>query len=380
MIPYGRHRLLPEDREALLNVLDSGWLTGGPAVADFEAALEDVTQATEGVACSTGTSALQLAGELVDAPPGAWWLVPPCTFVASAQAARYCGYRPVFVDCDEATGLLCPDALERTLAAADAEEAAVAAVVAVDLNGHPAPVERYLEVLRPRGLPLIRDGAHSLGAIDLDGKPVGADREGLLATTFSFHPVKLIAAAEGGAIALSCREQAKRLRGLRSHAMVRNPERPAEYEVTDLGYNHRLSDLHAALGCAQLARLQSKIDERKQLADRYQNAFDGIDTMQWVGPRGGTKSAWHLASILVDRQRRWSILEELRERGIGAANHYPAAHKQPTFTSYGPFSGLSSSEAYCDRQITLPLYEGLTFSQQDQVIHEVLRLVRPERA
>ena len=127
--------------------------------------------------------------------------------VASAQAARYCGYRPVFVDCDEATGLLCPDALERTLSAADAE-AAVAAVVAVDLNGHPAPVERYLEVLRPRGLPSAC--ARWLGSrSDLDGKPVGADREGLPATTFSFHPVKLIAAAEGGAIA-SSRVESKR--------------------------------------------------------------------------------------------------------------------------------------------------------------------------
>ena len=115
MIPYGRHRLLPDDREALLEVFDSGWLTGGPAVAGFEKALCEVVQATDVVACSTGTSALQLAGELIDAPPGAWWLVPPCTFVASAQAARYCGYRPVFVDCDEQTGLLCPEALQRVL-------------------------------------------------------------------------------------------------------------------------------------------------------------------------------------------------------------------------------------------------------------------------
>jgi len=380
VIPYGRHRLLPEDRDALLKVLDSGWLTGGPAVAAFEDTLQEVTQASEVVACSTGTSALQLAGELVDAPPGAWWLVPPCTFVASAQAARYCGYRPVFVDCDESTGLLCPEALQRTLSAADAAGAAVAAVVAVDLNGHPAPVERYLEILRPRGLPLIRDGAHSLGAVDRDGKPVGADRSGLLATTFSFHPVKLVAAGEGGAVVLGDGDQAARLRSLRSHAMVRNPARPAEYQVTDLGYNHRLSDLHAALGSAQLRRLGSKIDERRALAARYKHAFSDVDGLEWVAPLAETRSAWHLASILVDRERRWAILEALQAAGIGAVNHYPPAHKQPTFSSFGPFSQLDNSEAYCARQITLPLYEGLTFAQQDQVISEVLALVSPERA
>tara|TARA_Y100001934_G_scaffold282342_1_gene395603 strand:+ start:3827 stop:4960 length:1134 start_codon:yes stop_codon:yes gene_type:complete len=377
VIPYGRHRLLPEDQKALLEVLESGWLTGGPAVAAFEDCLQQHTQASHVVACSTGTSALQLAGELITAPSGAWWLVPPCTFVASAQAARYCGYRPVFVDCDPETGLLCTEALSRTLAAADDAGAVVAAVVAVDLNGHPAPVESYLELLRPRGIPLIRDAAHSLGARDADGKPLGADRPGLLATTFSFHPVKLVAAGEGGGVAVGQAVHAERLRHLRSHAMVRNPDRPAEYQVTDLGFNHRLSDLHAALGQAQLGRLDAKVAERRALAQRYEAAFASVAAVHWVAPAAQTESAWHLASVLVPAGQRWSILEGLHAAGIGAANHYPAAHLQPTFASFGPFLNLEKSESYCARQLTLPLFEGLTFAQQDEVVRKLLSLVEP---
>ena len=213
--------------------------------------------------------------------------------------------------------------------------------------------------------------------MDADGRVVGADRPGLLATTFSFHPVKLVAAGEGGAIAVGNAADATRLRSLRSHAMVRNPERPAEYQVTDLGYNHRLSDLHAALGTAQLGRLSAKIDERKALAERYGHAFAPVEELHWVAPEPQTESAWHLASILVAADRRWEILEALQKAGIGAVNHYPPAHRQPTFSEFAPFGALARSESYCARQITLPLYEGLTDAEQDHVIRTVLTLVQP---
>jgi len=159
--------------------------------------------------------------------------------------------------------------------------------------------------------------------------------------------------------------------------MQRNPQRPAEYQVTDLGYNHRLSDLHAALGSAQLHRLEAKVAERQRLVERYDEAFFGSETIHWVRPLPNTQSAWHLASVLVPSSRRWSILEGLQAAGIGAANHYPPAHQQPTFVAFGPFSGLKSAEAYCARQITLPLYEGLSHADQDQVVRQLLSLAQP---
>lgn len=377
MIPYGRHRLHDEDRAALLEVLDSGWLTGGPAVAALEADLRACCGASEVVTCSTGTSALHLAGELLDASPGAWWLVPPATFVASAQAGRYCGYRPVFVDCDPDTGLICPQALQFLLGEADRQGAEIAAVVAVDLNGHPVDIAALLQVLEPRGIPLIRDAAHSLGAVDEDGLAVGADRPGLLATTFSFHPVKLIAAGEGGAIALADPEQAERLRHLRSHAMVRNRERPADYEVTDLGFNHRLSDLHAALGRSQLGRLSQKLTERRQLAACYQRALAPVLEVDWVDRPAGTQSAWHLASVLVPAERRWSLIAALRAEGVGAAHHYPPAHRQPAFAAYGPPANLPGAESYCARQMTLPLFEGLPEEDVIGVVRALAALLEP---
>jgi dTDP-4-amino-4,6-dideoxygalactose transaminase len=374
VIPYGKHTIDETDRAALLRALDSGWLTGGAQGAAFEAELGAVCRSSEVVTCSNGTTALHLVADALEAPRGAWWIVPPCTFVASAQAALYAGYRPVFADCDPETGLIDPASVAELLEAAVDHAAPVAAVLAVDLNGHPAAKDDLLDLLAPHHVPLVRDAAHSLGAVDRDGHPVGAD-SGVLATTFSFHPVKLITAGEGGAIATADPELAATMRHRRSHAMVRSSERPADYRVDQVGFNYRLSDLHAALGRSQLARIEQKLELRRRLAAAYAERFAGVDGVAFVSPLEGSVSAWHLASIRVPAERRWDLIETLRSAGIGAAHHYPAAHLQPVYEHLLP--GLPGTcpgaEQYCSEQVTLPLHDGLDESGVDRIAQAVLR-------
>ena len=372
MIPYGRHVVTEEDRAAALRALDSGCLTGGPEVVAFEAELGQACGSEEVVAVANGTVALHLVAALLDAPRGAAWLVPSCTFAASAQAGVYAGYEPVFIDCDPLTGLILPADLERALAELNAAGREVAAAVVVDLNGHPAPLAECLELLFTYGVPLIRDAAHSLGAIDPTGEPVGAD-SGVFATTLSFHPVKLLSAGEGGAVLGLSSELAGRARSLRSHAMRRCPERPTEYEITAVGYNYRLSELHSALGRSQLARIAEKLAIRRRLAERYAAALSGMGpALRWVRPPAG-QSAWHLASVLIEPSLRWRVHDELRKRGVGAAHHYPALHRQPVYAAALKKGRrpLPGAEAYTDRQLTLPLFESLTEPEQDEVVRQL---------
>jgi dTDP-4-amino-4,6-dideoxygalactose transaminase len=368
MIPYGKHDLHPADREALLEVLDTGWLTGGPTVAAFEADLAKVCGAPEVVCTSSGTTALHLVAESLGAPPGAWWICPSSTFVATVQAGVYAGYRPVFADVDPLTGLICCESVAQLLEAARDHQAVIAAVVAVDLNGHSAPIQDLADLLDLYAVPLIRDAAHSLGGVDSDGQNVGAC-ERVLATMFSFHPVKLIAAAEGGAVASHDLELLAQIRHLRSHAMTRAPGSPSDYSVDAVGYNYRLSDLHAALGRSQLARIDEKLALRRGLAAAYQEQLDGVTGLRLVRPPKGSQSAWHLVSILVASERRWPLISSLREAGIGVAHHYPAAHLQPVYKELLP--GLEGTcpgaESYCASQITLPLFETLTLQQVTKV-------------
>jgi dTDP-4-amino-4,6-dideoxygalactose transaminase len=376
MIPYGKHDLHPADRQALLDVLDTGWLTGGPTVTAFEEGLAKVCGAPEVVCASSGTTALHLVAESLAAPPGAWWICPSSTFVATIQAGVYAGYRPVFADVDPLTGLICCDSLAQLLDAASDHKAVVAAVVAVDLNGHSAPIQDIADLLEPYAVPLIRDAAHSLGGVDSDGQKVGAC-ERVLATMFSFHPVKLIAAAEGGAIASHDLELLAQIRHLRSHAMTRSPGSPSDYRVDAVGYNYRLSDLHAALGSSQLARIDEKLALRRGLAAAYQERLEGVAGLHLVSPPKGSQSAWHLLSILVAPERRWDLISALREAGIGVAHHYPAAHLQPVYTKLLP--GLEGTcpgaESYCASQITLPLFETLTFEEVIEVTDKLKRFL-----
>jgi len=373
LIPYGKHTISEADRAAVLRALDSGWLTGGAEVSAFEAELGVACAASSVVSCSNGTTALHLVADALEAPPGAWWIVPPCTFVASAQAALYAGYRPVFADCDPNTGLIDPHSVAEFLEAAIDHAAPVAAVVAVDLNGHPAPKDDLLDLLDSHHVPLLRDAAHSIGAVDCDGQPVGAD-SGVLATTLSFHPVKLIAAGEGGAITTPDQELAATMRHRRSHAMTRSTVRPADYQVDEVGFNYRLSDLHAALGRSQLARIDEKLAHRRALAEAYGEHFSGVDGVDFVRPLEGSLSAWHLASIRVPAERRWDLIRVLREQGIGAAHHYPAAHLQPVYERLLP--GLPGTcpgaERYCSEQVTLPLHDGLDASDVARIAEAVL--------
>jgi dTDP-4-amino-4,6-dideoxygalactose transaminase len=373
VIPYGKHTIRAADRAAVLRALDSGWLTGGVEVSAFEAELRTTCAASSVVSCSNGTTALHLVADALEAPRGAWWIVPPCTFVASAQAALYAGYRPVFADCDPETGLIDPNSVAELLEAAIDHAAPVAAVVAVDLNGHPAPKDDLLDLLDTHHVPLVRDAAHSLGAVDCDGQPVGAD-SGVLATTLSFHPVKLIAAGEGGAIATADEEFAATMRHRRSHAMTRSTDRQADYRVDAVGFNYRLSDLHAALGRSQLARIDEKLAHRRALADHYAAHFADAEGVDFVRPLEGSVSAWHLASIRVPAARRWDLIRVLREQGIGAAHHYPAAHLQPVYEGLLP--GLAGTcpgaERYCSQQVTLPLHDDLGTTDVDRIAEAVL--------
>ncbi|MCU1358528.1 MAG: putative aminotransferase [Acidimicrobiales bacterium] len=354
MIRYSRQRIDEADIAAVVAVLQGDWLTTGPAVDAFEAALCELTGAAFAVAFANGTAALHGAAAAAGLGPGDVVATSPLSFVASANCARYVGATPTFVDIDPAT-------LNLDVAAVPV---GLDALVAVHYAGLPVDLARLAH--RPRIV--IEDAAHAIGALTPDG-PVGNCAHSDLCC-FSFHPVKPITTGEGGAVTTNDAELAARLRRFRNHGIVPTPEAGGwSYEVVDTGYNYRLTDLQAALGTSQLAKLEAFTIDRNRAAARYREllADDPIVLPPLAGE--GWRNAHHLFAVRVEDRRR--IYEGLHAAGIGAQVHYVPIHHHPLMAPYGPFDLPQTDRAY-EQLLSLPLYPGLTAADQDRVI-DVLR-------
>ena len=351
MIPYGRQTIDEDDRAAVADVLRGDWLTQGPAVADFENAVAEQVQARHAVAFANGTAALHAAMVAAQVGPGDLAVTSALTFVASANCARYVGARVGLVDIEANT-------LNLDLAAVSPE---ATVVVPVHFAGLPAAVEQLGR--RPRVV--IEDAAHALGALTPRG-PVGSCADSDMCM-FSFHPVKAITTGEGGIITTNDDALADDLRRVRNHGIVRDPAGAGwEYDVASLGFNFRLSDLHAALGLSQLNKLETFIRRRNELADRYRGRLAGLPLTLPPAAPPGSRHAYHLFVIQVADRRR--VYDALRLRGIGVQVHYVPVHHHSLYRHTGSAEDFPETERAYGGFLSLPLFPALTEVEQDRVI------------
>jgi len=345
-------------------------LTGGVAVKRFEDSLSETCASEATVAVSNGTAALHIALTALGIKRGDEVITTPLTFVASANAALYLGAKPVFV---EVGSDRCLDVAAVAAAVTDKTRA----IVSVDYAGLPSDI-LGLRTRLPREIPIVADAAHSLGG-RLGAHPVG---ELATITTLSFHPAKVVATGEGGACVTNDLDLAAHMRRLRNHGMTTTAAERSEvawqYDVTELGYNYRLTDVMAALGTSQLTQLQERISWRRELADRYDDLLQGLPGIHLPPREPDRDHAWHLYVIELDETFGWGrdeVIDALRAERIGATLHYPAVHLLELFRNLGYRPGLApKTEKLCTRLITLPLFFGMTSGDQDDVVAALQRL------
>jgi perosamine synthetase len=369
-IPYGRQCVDEEDIAAVVEVLRSDYLTTGPAVPAFEAALTVATGAKHAVALNSGTSALHAMYFAAGIGPGDEIITSPLTFAATANAALYLGATVRFVDVEPDNGNLDPDLVE----AAITER--TKAIVPIDYAGHPADYDRLRAITDRHGLMLLADAAHSLGAT-YKGRPVGTLAN---ASELSFHPVKPITTAEGGAVVTDDPEIARRAARFRTHGITREPSELEDadegawwYEQHDLGYNYRLTDVQAALGTSQLRRLERFLARRRAIAAAYDAALADVDALELPGHRDDVQSGWHLYVVRTrDPAQRRPLFEHLRAEGIGVQVHYLPVYWHPYYASLGYRRGhCPRAETFYRGAISLPIFPLMTDAKVERVVHAV---------
>lgn len=370
-IPYGRQVIDAADRAAVDKVLRSDWLTQGPSVAAFEEAVAGTCGAKHAVACSNGTTALHLACKAADLKPGDEAVVPPITFAATANAVAYCGARPVFADVRADSLTLDPEAFRAALTSK------TKAVLPVHFAGLPADMAEIWAIARKRGLIVIEDAAHALGA-SYGRKKIGACEHSDMAI-LSFHPVKHIATGEGGMVLTNDDGLAARLRLFRSHGITRDPALLEKkdaggwyYEMVDLGFNYRIPDILCALGLSQLKKLPRFLARRRALAKAYRKAFSSMPEVTLQELPEGREHAWHLFTIQVPAAKRRALYDHLHAHGILANVHYIPVHTLPYYRRAGWKGGsFPHAEAYYAGALSLPMHAGLTDADQKRVIKTV---------
>lgn len=376
-LPYGRQFLDEADYAAVAAVLHSDWLTQGPAGPAFEQALASFLGVREVVAVANGTAALSLCALALDLQPGDGVVVPSLTFLATANAVRLTGAEVVFADCDPDTGLMDAGHLADALARGRAAGWRMRAVFPVHLTGQAVAMPALSALAEAEGLAVVEDGCHALGTRGPDGRQIG---NGPWPVVFSFHPVKAIAAAEGGAIATHDSALAARLRRLRNHGINRTPDNPAHYAMEEPGFNARLSDLHAALALSQLGKLETFLARRRLLADLYDQALVPLAPIVRPPHRVAGLSSWHLYAVRIafsalshnravdQAMDRTAIMAALRQQGIGTQVHYIPVHTQPYYQRRTGALSLPGAEQYFAATLSLPLFPAMATADIDRVV------------
>lgn len=383
MIPYGRQSISEADIEAVVEVLKSDYLTQGPAVPAFEDAVASLVGAKYGVAMNSATSALHLACVALGVGSGDSVWTSPLTFVASSNAALYCGADVDFVDVDERTYNICPVRLEEKLAGAAKTKSLPKVIIPVHLAGQSCDMAAIHAAASRHGVRIIEDASHAIGG-SYRSEPVGNCKFGDI-TVFSFHPVKIVTTGEGGMAMTNDPELAELMRLDRSHGITRDPDLlqhddgPWYYEQQRLGFNYRMTDICAALGLSQLTRIEEFVARRREIAAAYDAAFADLP-VKTPWQHTDTASAWHLYIIRIDPRRtarsHREVFDALREAGIGVNLHYIPVYRQPYYRELGFGQGLCpNAEAYYSEAISLPMYPTLSEDEQQQVIAAVTRAV-----
>lgn len=377
MIPYGRQDIDEADIQAVVDVLRSDYLTQGPVVERFAAALAQRVGARFAQASNSATSSLHLACRALEVGPGDLVWTSPVTFVASANCARYCGADVDFVDIDPRSANMSVPALAAKLETAAAAGRLPKVVIPVHLAGQSADMAAIADLARRYGFRVIEDASHAVGG-RYRGEPVGNCRHSDI-TVFSFHPVKIITTAEGGLALTNDPDLARRLALLNSHGITRDPalmtresDGPWYYEQLELGYNYRMTELQAALGLSQLDRLDAFVARRQELAAAYDAALADLPlATPWRDPED--LSALHLYVVRLDLSRiarsHREVFEAMRAAGILVNLHYIPVYRQPDFARLGfDPADFPEAERYYAEAMSLPLYPGLSAADQDRVV------------
>ncbi len=376
-IPYAHQSIDAEDIRAVTEVLKSDWITTGPKVHEFEEAVAGFTGAREGVAVANGTAALHAAAYAAGVGPGDEVIVPAMTFAASANCVLYVGGTPVFADVLEGSLLLDPAQVEAKLTPR------TKAIMAVDYTGQPCDYDALRAIADRHGLLLVSDAAHALGA-EYKGRKVGTLAN---LTTFSFHPVKHVTTGEGGMIVTDNPAFASRMRMFRNHgisvdARAREERGTWYYEMVDLGYNYRLTDIQCALGITQLRRLPRALARRRAIAARYDRAFADIPGIEPLAVSPDVRHAYHLYVVQVDPDRagvdRDLAFQRLREMGVGVNVHYIPVHLHPYYRKrLGTHPGMCPvAEAAYERILSLPMFPAMSDADVNRVIDAVGHVAR----
>jgi perosamine synthetase len=380
-LPYGRQWIDEDDVEAVVAALRSDWLTTGPRVEDFEAAFAAKVGARFAVAVSSGTAALHLACLAAGVNPEGAVISTANTFVASVNCVLYCGARPVLVDIDSATLNLDPAGLSRLLADWNLKHRPQA-IIPVHFAGQPCAMAQISAIARAHDIAIIEDACHALGSLwqESDGtwRSVGSCSHSEL-TAFSFHPVKHITTAEGGAITTNRADLYEKLKELRNHGIVRDPDKlskldgPWYYEINELGYNYRLSDLQCALGLSQLRKLDKWVQRRRELAFLYDRKLAGLAGLKIPPQPAHVRSSYHLYVVQVAHRPR--VYEMMHQHGVKVQVHYPLVHMHPLYQKRFGFrrGDFPKTEAYYESTLSLPLFPQMHDDDVDYVV-EALRI------
>jgi UDP-4-amino-4,6-dideoxy-N-acetyl-beta-L-altrosamine transaminase len=383
-IPYARQSISQSDIDAVVQVLNSDFLTQGPMVPAFESAVANYCHAKHAVATTNATSALHLACLALGLGQGDILWTSPITFVASANCALYCGASVDFVDIDPQTYNLCPVALEDKLVAAQKTGQLPKIVVAVHMCGQPCDMQAIHALSVKYGFNLIEDASHAIGA-KYQGEYVGGGRYSDI-TVFSFHPVKIITSCEGGMALTNNTQWAKTMMRLRSHGisnepmdMTVQPENEIwNYQQHELGFNYRMSEIHGALGLSQFQRIDEFLITRHKIAKTYDEALADLPIVTpWQHPN--VVSSYHLYPIRISKSKHGltqkQVYADLHLANIKVNLHYIPVYLQPFYANKGFKRGYcKNAESYFQEAISLPMYADMTQAQQEEVCRQI-RLV-----
>ena len=378
IIPYGHQHINDDDVQAVIAALKSDYMTQGPLIGQFEKDFANYLGVKYACVVSNGTAALHLCAMALDIKPGDKIITTPITFVASANGFRYQGAEVVFCDIEPKTFLMDLDKLEQMLKASP--NGTYKAVVPVDFAGYPIDEERLRKLADEYGFAIVVDACHAPGGSFIDSKGekqmIGNCKYADL-TVFSFHPVKHIATGEGGAVTTNNKELYEKVALYRTHGIIKDPARLEKndggwyYEMQELGYNYRITEMQAALGISQLKRLDWSIDRRNEIAKKYDEAFK--DTVVKTPVRAeGLVHAFHLYIIQVPSVKRKGLYDHLRANNVYSQVLYIPAHLMPYYSQFGWTVGdMPVAEDYYTKCLALPMFPTLTNEEQDWIIAKV---------
>ena len=383
-INYGKQCIDDDDINAVVETLKSDFLTQGPKVKEFEDKICKYTGAEYCVVVSNGTAALHIAVSSLEIEQGKEGITSPNTFMASSNCMIYNGMKPVFVDIEEDTYLIDTNEIEKKITSK------TKLVIPVHFAGQPCDMKEIDKLAKEYNLYAIEDASHSIGSKYADGSKVGNCKYSDL-TIFSFHPVKTITSGEGGAITTNNKELYKMLLLLRNHGITKDNstfkiqhlklDEPWYHEMQMLGYNYRLSDIHSSLGISQLKKLDKFVKRRREIVEKYNEAFKNIDWLKTPYEKQDVYSAFHLYVLKIDFDKigksRKQVMEILKSINIGTQVHYIPVHTQPYYMKkFGYKLGdYPIAEEYYEKALSIPLYPKMSDKDVDYVIKSILEII-----